>query len=84
MCHLARLIHRLIVEARAHNVKWRHAKHHHHTADHAGGEGHQPAVLGKHLGKQKYHGSPISDWVMMTAMQIFFFFFLTQVKVKIS
>lgn len=52
MCHLARLIHWLIVEARAHDVEWRHAKHHHHAADHAGSEGHQPAVLWKHLGQQ--------------------------------
>lgn len=68
-CHLARLIHRLIVEARAHYVKWRHAKHHHHAADHAGSEGHQPAVLGKHLGKQKYQGEGLnaSHWVMIQA-----------------
>lgn len=60
MCHLARLIHRLIVEPRAHDVKRRHAQHHHHTADHAGTEGHQPAVLGKHLGKPKYQGGGLT------------------------
>lgn len=49
--HLAQLIHRLVVEPRAHYVKRCHRQHHHHAADHAGSESHQPAVLRKHLGK---------------------------------
>lgn len=51
--HLAQMIHRLVVEPRAHDIKRCHSRHHHHAADHAGTQSHQPAVLWEHLGKKK-------------------------------
>lgn len=51
--HLAQGIHRLVVEPCAHYVKGCHRQHHHHTADHAGTEGHQPAILWKQLAEKK-------------------------------
>lgn len=47
--HLAQVIHRLVVQSGADNIKRRHGQHHHHAADHAGGQRHQPAVLREHL-----------------------------------
>lgn len=51
--HLAQMIHGLVVEPRAHHIKRSHSQHHHHTTDHAGAEGHQPAVRWKHLGNRR-------------------------------
>lgn len=51
LLHLAQLIHRLVVEPRAHHVERCHCHHHHDAAGHAGSESNQPAVLRKHLGK---------------------------------
>lgn len=47
--HLAQVIHRLVVQSGADDIKRCHGQHHHHAADHAGGQAHQPAVLGEHL-----------------------------------
>lgn len=49
--YLAQAIHRLVVQSGADNVKRRHGQHHHHAADHAGCQRHQPAVLREHLKK---------------------------------
>lgn len=49
LSYLAQVVYRLVVEPRANHIKRSHSQDHHHTADHAGAQGHHPAIFRKHL-----------------------------------